>query len=111
MSPSRTASLAIFVPTRSPSCEISKSQKSERDTACHSTRAAPLSTAQKLQGAKADRRAFWVRHADTYPQAETPRLRVRTMRQYGVRPTFSQLVVPLRRSSRCLVSSELVSLR
>eukprot|EP00964_Phaeocystis_antarctica_P102794 scaffold68108_cov56-Phaeocystis_antarctica.AAC.6 len=28
MSPSRTASLAIIVPTRSPFCEISKSQKS-----------------------------------------------------------------------------------
>eukprot|EP00964_Phaeocystis_antarctica_P027060 scaffold15235_cov61-Phaeocystis_antarctica.AAC.3 len=37
MSPSRTASLAIIVPTRSePSCEISKSQKSERDTGLHS---------------------------------------------------------------------------
>eukprot|EP00964_Phaeocystis_antarctica_P030421 scaffold17184_cov76-Phaeocystis_antarctica.AAC.1 len=32
MSPSRTASLVIIVPTRSPFIEISKSQKSERDT-------------------------------------------------------------------------------
>eukprot|EP00964_Phaeocystis_antarctica_P127329 scaffold90988_cov65-Phaeocystis_antarctica.AAC.2 len=33
MSPSRKASLVILVPTRSPFYEISKSQKSERDTA------------------------------------------------------------------------------
>ena len=53
--------------------------------------------------------ALWVRHADTYPQADTPRSRVRTMRRYGVRPTFSQLVSL--RSSRCFQGSELVSLR
>ena len=33
-----------------------------------------------IQSTKADRRGLWVRHADTYPQAVTPRLRVRTMR-------------------------------
>ena len=42
--------------------------------------------------------ALWARHADTHPQADTLRSRVYTMRRYGVRPTFSQLV-SLRRES------------
>ena len=41
---------------------------------------------------KADRRGLWIRHDDTHPQADTLRSRVRTMRRYGVRHTFSQLV-------------------
>ena len=47
--------------------------------------------------------------AHAHAQADAPRSRVRTMRRYGVRPTFSQLVSL--RSSRCFQGSELVSLR
>ena len=36
--------------------------------------------------------ALWVRHADIYPQADTPRSPVRTMRRHGVRRAFSHLV-------------------
>ena len=39
---------------------------------------APVCTA--LASSKADRRGLWARHADTHPDAETPRSRVHTMR-------------------------------
>eukprot|EP00964_Phaeocystis_antarctica_P057997 scaffold34380_cov37-Phaeocystis_antarctica.AAC.1 len=74
MSPSCTASLAIIVPTRSPFCEISKSQKSGHvllRKAYHSTRAAPLG---RWLGLTPEQPALCLRGFPGWPRAAPSRV-------------------------------------